>query len=68
MSSVKKLASILAAVLMTAQVISVVPVYAEEAVQESKSQTENEQTNSCSHVNCENNVSKSNGSYCNLCS
>ena len=34
MSSVKKLASILAAVLMTAQVISVVPVYAEEAVQE----------------------------------
>lgn len=68
MSSVKKLASILAAVLMTAQVISVVPVYAEEAVQESKSQTENEQTNSCSHVNCKNNVSKSNGSYCNLCS
>ncbi len=68
MRQIKKLAGVLAAVLVASQMITVMPVYAEEVVQEGENQTKNEQTNMCSHTSCENYVQGYNGGCCDLCS
>lgn len=68
MRQIKKLASVLAAVLLATQVIAVMPVHAEEVVQEGENQIENEQTNMCSHTGCKNYVKGFNGGCCDLCS
>lgn len=68
MRQIKKLAGALATVLLATQVIAVMPVHAEEVVQEGEKQTENEQTNMCSHAECENYVKGFNGGCCDLCS
>lgn len=71
MRPIKRLAGVLAAVLIATQVITVMPVYAEEVVQEGQnegeSQTKIQSTNMCSHVKCGKYVSGYTGASCSDC-
>lgn len=66
MRQIKKLAGVLAAVLMASQVITVMPVYAEEVVQEGENQTETNEEKCC-HKECTN-YSETSITYCSKCS